>query len=291
MDIAQITQKVFAKLGQEKQLIEYHEILFKLLGLVIDFINVNGVSLKLSGMKHFNPYCAALRGTDCGFQACRKCDQDNASFASRDGIPRIYQCYAGLTEIVVPLYDRRGIYIGSMTSGQFHSAAQPPLTETALAKLAHQYGLKPEEMIRRYRRTRKLSKLQIEGVIEYLNAIGRLIVSAHNNLMFMEKINTPDRIELIRKFVEENYSKTITVGKTAQKFCLSPSRFSHFFKHETGISFMNYVNMYRVMKAEEMLKETEAGISEIAFLSGFGSISQFNRVFKAATGRSPRKFR
>ena len=55
MDIAQITQKVFAKLGQEKQLIEYHEILFKLLGLVIDFINVNGVSLKLSGMKHFNP--------------------------------------------------------------------------------------------------------------------------------------------------------------------------------------------------------------------------------------------
>lgn len=45
------------------------------------------------------------------------------------------------------------------------------------------------------------------------------------------------------------------------------------------------------MKAGEMLKETEAGISEIAFLSEFGSISQFNRVFKAATGRSLRKFR
>ena len=97
--------------------------------------------------------------------------------------------------------------------------------------------------------------------------------------------------ELIRKYVEENYRKAITLGETARKFYLSAGRFSHFFKREVGISFMNYVNLYRVMKAEEMLKETELPVSEIAFLNGFGSISQFNRVFRSATGRKPRDVR
>lgn len=291
MNVSHLTGKVFARLGQEKQLIEYHEILYKLLGLVVDFINADGVSLKLSGMKHFNPYCAALRGTEDGFQACCRCDRENAFLASRDGKARIYQCYAGLAEIVVPLYDRSGVYIGSMTTGQFHLATGETHSDRAVRRLAHQYGLDTEEMIRLYHETPRLSNLQVEGLIEYLNAIGRLIVSTHNNLMFMEKVNAPDRIELIRKYVEENYRKAITLGETARKFYLSAGRFSHFFKREVGISFMNYVNLYRVMKAEEMLKETELPVSEIAFLNGFGSISQFNRVFRSATGRKPRDVR
>ena len=71
MDIEQINQKVFAELGKEKHLVEYHNILFKLLGVVVDFINAEGQSLKLSKMKHFNPYCAMIRAVPSGFSCCQ----------------------------------------------------------------------------------------------------------------------------------------------------------------------------------------------------------------------------
>jgi len=43
--------------------------------------------------------------------------------------------------------------------------------------------------------------------------------------------------------------------------------------------------------AEEMLLQTHNSISDIAMMTGFRSLSQFNRTFKAITGTSPREFR
>ena len=40
-----------------------------------------------------------------------------------------------------------------------------------------------------------------------------------------------------------------------------------------------------------VIAETELPISEIAFLCGFGGISQFNRSFRADTGTTPRDYR
>lgn len=291
MDVGHLTQKVFAKLGREKQLIEYHDIIFKLLGIVIDFSNADGVSLKLSSICRFNPYCIRLRSCSMGLGACRKCDRENVQLAACSGKVRIYECYAGLTEILVPLYDRSGAYIGSMTGGQFRRVGGSPADLNALRKSYLEYGLDPEEMIVLFRNTKELTDTQIEGVVEYLDAIGRLIVSTHHHLMFMETVNTPDKLTLIKKYVEKNYNKPLNIAKTARHFYWSSGYFSHFFKQEVGVGFMSYVNMFRCTKAEEMLLETELSISEIAYLCGFGSISQFNRTFRTTTGRTPRSCR
>jgi YesN/AraC family two-component response regulator len=133
--------------------------------------------------------------------------------------------------------------------------------------------------------------MQIEGIIEYLNYVGQIIIETHNKLLFMEFIDAPAKIPLIKKFVKENYMKKITLPDTAKKFFLSPDYFGHFFKKEVGVSFMCFVNMYRIAQAEEMLKKTSRNISEIAFMTGFGSLSQFNRAFKDINGISPRDFR
>jgi AraC-like DNA-binding protein len=85
--------------------------------------------------------------------------------------------------------------------------------------------------------------------------------------------------------------KKLTISETAKKVFMSSGHFCRFFKKELGISFTSFVNMYRISQAEEMLKNTKRNISEIAFLTGFGSISQFNRTFKAIKGISAKKFR
>jgi len=291
MDIKIINKKVFIELGKEKRLVKYHNTIYKLLGVVIDFINANGESLKLSQMKHFSPYCAMLRNTSSGFDACQECDQDHARHANFKHEKVIYKCYAGLTELVVPLHSNSGNYIGCMTSGQFHIEDDKPMSYEFISKIAVAHKLNPNIMCKLYRQTKTLSLLQIEGIIEYLNTIGQIIIETHNKLLFMELIDVPAKIPLIKRFVKENYMKKLTIAETAKKFFLSPGYFSHFFKKEAGISFMCFVNMYRISQAEEILKKTQRNISEIAFLTGFCSLSQFNRTFKDIKGVSPRVFR
>ncbi len=291
MDILNINQKVFAELGKEKQLVEQHEIIYKLLGIVVDFINADGESLKLSKMKHFNPYCAMIRSSKSGFEACQKCDKTNARSASLSHNESVYKCYAGLTEIVVPLFDHVGNYIGCMTSGQFHLKGKSHACKKVVAEIASSNKLDPVRLFGLYGKTKVLSSTQVEGMIKYLKSIGRLIEEAHNKILFMETIDAPDKIALVKQFVKENYMKKLTVSKTARKIFMSSGHFSRFIKKELEVSFMCFVNMYRVSKAEEMLELTKRNISEIAFLSGFGSISQFNRMFKNIKGVSPRDFR
>ena len=63
------------------------------------------------------------------------------------------------------------------------------------------------------------------------------------------------------------------------------------FKEATGTNFVKYVARTRFEKAQALLRNADLRISEIAFACGFQSLSQFNRVFKKLSGKSPTQFR
>ena len=166
------TAQAFAELGKEKQLQEYSTIIFQLLGLVIDFISAEGETLRLSRGVHFNPYCVLLRKTAAGGRACAECDVTNAKKAAVLRKSICYNCYAGLSEIIYPLYDAHGTYIGSMTAGQFHLAGTPQLSRKKNFALAGQTGVSGNELWNYYRKSAVLTPAQREGLIGYLKIIG-----------------------------------------------------------------------------------------------------------------------
>ncbi|MBQ7208939.1 MAG: PocR ligand-binding domain-containing protein [Lentisphaeria bacterium] len=286
-----ITAQAFARLGGEKQLQEYSKIIFQLLGLVIDFISADGETLRISRGVNFNSYCAALRATPAGREICSKCDMDHARAAAAERKNICYACSAGLHEILVPLFDSRGEYIGAMTSGQFHLDGQPLFSRENVAELARGCGLDPEKMWKLYRRSITLSALQAEGVTGYLEIIGRHLTGIRENLILMDRIDTPDKVAEIKKYVEKNCMHRLTVEQVSRKFYLSPDYLSHLFSRKVHVSFHRYLALCRIIRARNMLAETSLSASEIAYASGFGSISQFNRAFKAETGRSPGAYR
>ena len=286
-----ITAQAFARLGGEKQLQEYSRIIFQLLGLVIDFISADGETLRISRGVNFNPYCAALRATPAGGELCGKCDMDHAREAASGRKNLCYACSAGLHEILVPLFDSRGQYIGAMTSGQFHLDGKPLFSQDEVAGLAEKSGLDPRKMWDLYRRSNTLSLLQAEGVTGYLEIIGRHLTGVRENLIHMDKIDTPDKIAEIRKYVEKNCTRRLTVEQVARKFYLSPDYLAHLFSREFHVPFHRYLALCRIIRARNLLAETKLSASEVAYASGFGSISQFNRAFKAETGRSPGAYR
>lgn len=291
MNHREIINRVFAKLGNEKQLQEYHDCIYKMLGIVIDFISAGGDSLKLSKGRHFHPLCEALRRSEKGCDACRKADNGAAAYAKASGESYIYNCHAGFSDIVVPLFDKNGTYLGCLTSGQFYIEGNPRPGEKEFQLLADMTGLDAGELHACCRDTIVLSMKQIDGVVGYLMLMGKLITSTYQNLMFMESINSPDKILAIQDYIHENFAQALTVESVAKKFYFSTNYFSRIFHREIGVGFNSYLNCYRVDKAKEMLGETELSVGEISFVCGFGSISQFNRVFRSVTGTTPREFR
>jgi AraC-like DNA-binding protein len=103
----------------------------------------------------------------------------------------------------------------------------------------------------------------------------------------------PERMEIwkAKKFIRENLEEKISLVEVAMAVRICPTYLSEQFKEVTGQKFVDYVAQARVEKACELLRTTRARISEIAFASGFQSLSQFNRVFKKICGQSPRSYR
>ena len=58
-------------------------------------------------------------------------------------------------------------------------------------------------------------------------------------------------------------------------------------KSKTQRSLSNYIRFYRLDHAQKLLKKADKNISEIAYDSGFSSLSYFSKSFKDEFGYSP----
>lgn len=64
-------------------------------------------------------------------------------------------------------------------------------------------------------------------------------------------------------------------------------------KEEFGMTFSNYMNAQRINKAKHLIVASnyQAKMQDVAWQSGFSSLSSFNKVFKSATGVAPSEWR
>ena len=92
-------------------------------------------------------------------------------------------------------------------------------------------------------------------------------------------------------YIENNYSRQITLDEVAKLFYVSKSYFCRVFKHNFGKTFNNYVCIYRIEKACVFLKNTNLSVSEISLKVGFNSFSFFDKMFKRYIGVSPMDYR
>ena len=83
----------------------------------------------------------------------------------------------------------------------------------------------------------------------------------------------------------------ITLANAAAIAGLSPGRFAHLFKEETGITPIEYLNRERIETACHLLADSRYSISEISSFLTFSNESYFICVFKKYTGTTPKKYR
>ncbi len=100
------------------------------------------------------------------------------------------------------------------------------------------------------------------------------------------------RILLVADYIKNNLTADdLSQGAMAEMAGISKDYFSRIFRSVTGINYSRWLNLIRLEKATELLAEQEMTLTEIAMLSGFQSISSFNRVFRAEKGMAPGEYR
>lgn len=102
---------------------------------------------------------------------------------------------------------------------------------------------------------------------------------------------TAGRVRKVYQYIYAHLEGSITLNEVATVAGMSPAAFSRYFKKVTGRTLMGLINELRVTQACKQLTETANSVTEIAFASGYQSISNFNRAFQEIKCMSPMAYR
>lgn len=122
-----------------------------------------------------------------------------------------------------------------------------------------------------------------------MNALERLLLLCESQLPHLGH-PMDDRIRLVVEHIHAHLREPLTLESLSALVYLSPSRFSHLFREETGLAPLQYVGQQRIDRARRLLERTTMSVSEIAAEVGMEPF-HFSSRFKAETGRSPRNYR
>jgi len=99
------------------------------------------------------------------------------------------------------------------------------------------------------------------------------------------------RIELIISKIKRDTAASWDTRTLAVLVNLSPSRFRHLFKQETGTTPAQYIKDARLCRAEKMLRTTFLSIKQILKQVGIASNAHFVHDFRRKYGTTPTTYR
>ncbi|MHB8600219.1 MAG: helix-turn-helix domain-containing protein [Ktedonobacteraceae bacterium] len=102
---------------------------------------------------------------------------------------------------------------------------------------------------------------------------------------------TRHQMQRVTDFILAHLGQDLSLELLAQQTGLSPYHFARVFRQTTGESPHQFVLQQRVALAQQLLRETDAPLAQVAQESGFASQSHLTDVFKRRFGLTPRVYR
>ncbi|MDO4820178.1 MAG: AraC family transcriptional regulator [Prevotella sp.] len=95
------------------------------------------------------------------------------------------------------------------------------------------------------------------------------------------------RLQEITVYTCCNYARQITVDEIAKHVGMNRSAFCTFFRKQTGKTYINFLNEYRLKVAHHLLTNTNNSISAVCWQCGFNDLAYFDKLFKKAFNTAP----
>ena len=112
----------------------------------------------------------------------------------------------------------------------------------------------------------------LDQVLVYMDTLVDLI---------SKRLQMSDEITRAIEYVKRHYTENISLQMVADHVGLSPGYLSNLFRRELQITYIDYVNRYRIERAKELLAQSQLRSSDVPALVGFSpEYTYFSKVFK-----------
>ncbi|OLO04928.1 helix-turn-helix domain-containing protein [Salinicola socius] len=104
------------------------------------------------------------------------------------------------------------------------------------------------------------------------------------------KSTSSEQVDAVLRYIHDHFHEELRMSTLAERYGMTPSTFSRFFKHATGDTFVAFLRRIRIRDACRLLLEGEHSVADICFQVGYNNLSNFNRHFREQKGMTPRQY-
>lgn len=120
----------------------------------------------------------------------------------------------------------------------------------------------------------------------------RIATNVCHSITIQNQNEYKNTVNDILSFITQNiHNEDLSVAMISENFQMSPTSMSKYFKKQTGVGLLDYINRYRIQCAKELLSNSKLSIKEIGEKLGFLNSNTFIRVFKKHEGTTPGVYR
>ena len=274
-------------------IIRYYEEAFrKATGVPLVVAPPGESATRLSFGRCENAFCTLATGTPVGCAACLEVQVRARRGVASQGRPTQVNCFAGLSDVAVPV-TVRGRHVATLMSGQvFRREPTQRDFQIVLNVMAAGRDREWEGRLRRaYFSTPVVTADRFEAVIQLLGVFSQYLSDHIDRLAMESGADEPLAVSNAKRVVQARVEEPITLAQVVEHVRVSRFHFCRLFKRATGMTLTQYVTRVRLEKAKTLLVDPSLRISEVVYASGFGSIPRFNSVFKRHMGMAPTAYR
>jgi AraC-like DNA-binding protein len=136
-----------------------------------------------------------------------------------------------------------------------------------------------------------------DRILTLLNLLNLLANSTEHKLLASEGYSNSlsetetDRMNCVHAYVMKNFREKISLDEVAAIANMSPTSFSRYFKIHANKTFSDFLTEIRIGYSCKLLISQKIDVSQVCYDSGFNTLSNFNRQFKAFTHYNPLEYR
>ncbi|MBI2091585.1 MAG: response regulator [Deltaproteobacteria bacterium] len=127
--------------------------------------------------------------------------------------------------------------------------------------------------------------------LEKLNSVMENLLKSKNGELNINECDVKGKVEHVKRFVERNYHKKISLKDAATVVGLSPKYLSRVFRQETGNGLSDYKSRIKIDMAKSWLKSTGYNVNQIADRLGYQNVESFIRTFKKYARCTPTDYK
>jgi AraC-like DNA-binding protein/ligand-binding sensor protein len=292
--IHHLSDTIFKRLRKSKSFKEYESAFRSATGLPMRLVAANPNAWNLNERRdNQSKFCELINPR--GANACEACIKVNRELMRKSSIkgPSSCNCFAGLKASSIPVYAGTMV-VGYLKTGQvfYRTPTEKDFEATIEIVDNERFTEKQIATLRKaYFETITVNPERYQSMITLLDHFARELSTQAEKLAIAANEQEPEPISRARKHIHAQLDEAISLPQVARIAGMSESHFCRQFKMATGMTLTEYVNYTRILWAKTELLKPRARISEIAFLVGFQSLSQFNRCFAKYHGGSPSQYR